>query len=255
MAIGRGEAKRGAGNFLIGFGLIAAMLIAGAVQGDPWKFRERTGSGPHLFRLPVENPGGKLFSGTRLDFPLGLVGLDHQPHPDKNIIQRAICHDYLGRGFPHCYANHLGSDFILKGGFKAMDAEQGRVVAAADGAVTRVEDGHYDRCRMSIAKMDVSCQGHEMKPNFVEILHPSGYRTIYYHLKKGSIAVQPGQPVKCGDFLGNVGSSGVSSMPHLHFQVMAPDGLAVDPFSKNPADSLWVKPDGPNGLPEEKCAP
>ena len=42
--------------------------------------------------------------------------------------------DYLGRGFPHCYDNHTGSDFILQGGFSAMD-DGTTVVAAADGSL------------------------------------------------------------------------------------------------------------------------
>lgn len=234
-------------------GGILAIVLAAASAGDEWKFRERGESGPRMFRLPVENPEGKLFSGTRWDFPLGLIGVDHLPHPEGSLLDRAFCRDYQGRGFPRCYGNHQGVDFVLHGGFPAMDQGVGRVVAAADGVVTRVEDGHYDRCRMSLWKLDVSCHGHEMKANFVELRHADGYRTLYYHLKKNSIVVRVGEEVKCGQLLGLIGSSGRSSLPHLHFQVVAPDGAGVDPFSREPGDSLWVEQEGPFGLPAEKC--
>jgi murein DD-endopeptidase MepM/ murein hydrolase activator NlpD len=43
---------------------------------------------------------------------------------------------------------------------------------------------------------------------------------LYAHFKTGSVAVERGQQVKRGDVLGHIGSSGNSSTPHLHFQVM-----------------------------------
>ncbi|HUT53732.1 MAG TPA: M23 family metallopeptidase [bacterium] len=219
------------------------------------EFRERTVAGPRMFRLPVDDPEGKYFPGPRADFRLHLLGVDHKPQPGRNdIFARAGCKDYRGRGFPHCYGNHRGSDFILKGGFKAMDREDGRVVAAADGVVTAVDDGHYDRCRASVRTMEVSCHGHEKKPNLVVIRHANGYRTLYYHFKKNTIAVKPGDAVKCGRFLGLVGSSGESSLPHLHFEIHDLEGYAVDPFSVDPEDSMWVQQDGPHGLPAPKCA-
>ncbi len=42
----------------------------------------------------------------------------------------------------------------------------------------------------------------------------------YYHLKKGSIVVNEGQVVVAGQKLGEVGNSGISSHPHLHFDVL-----------------------------------
>jgi hypothetical protein len=236
--------------------IIMLVLAAGTVRGDDrGGFRERTGPGPRMFRLPLDDPQGKFFSGPRADFKLHLLGVDHKPQLGRNdIFARAGCKNYQGRGFPRCYGNHRGSDFILHGGFKAMDREDGRVVAAADGVVTAVDDGHYDRCSASIWTLDVSCHGHEKKPNMVAIRHDNGYSTLYYHFKKNTIAVKPGERVKCGQFLGFVGSSGESSLPHLHFEVHDPEGYTVDPFSPDPADSMWIEQDGPHGLPAQKCA-
>ena len=50
--------------------------------------------------------------------------------------------------------------------------------------------------------------------------------------------VAVGQGVAAGETLGEVGSSGCSTAPHLHFEVRGPDGAVVDPFRPN----LWADP-------------
>lgn len=60
----------------------------------------------------------------------------------------------------------------------------------------------------------------------VEIDHGMGVRTRYAHMQ--SIAAQKGQKVEAGAKIGLVGSSGRSSGPHLHYEILI-DGKAVDP--------------------------
>ena len=55
--------------------------------------------------------------------------------------------------------------------------------------------------------------------NYVVIRHPWGEYSVYVHMKPGSARVKPGQTVKAGAMIGQVGSSGSSTEPHLHFQV------------------------------------
>jgi len=55
--------------------------------------------------------------------------------------------------------------------------------------------------------------------NYVVIRHPWGEYSVYVHMKPGSARVKPGQTVKAGAVIGQVGSSGSSTEPHLHFQV------------------------------------
>ena len=61
----------------------------------------------------------------------------------------------------------------------------------------------------------------------VEIDHGYGVRTIYAHMSRTAVAV--GQAVKRGDRLGFVGSTGLSTGPHLHYEVRV-NGLPADPL-------------------------
>jgi murein DD-endopeptidase MepM/ murein hydrolase activator NlpD len=60
----------------------------------------------------------------------------------------------------------------------------------------------------------------------VEVDHGNGLATRYGHLSE--ILVKVGQPVKIGDVIGAVGSTGRSTGPHLHYETRI-DGEAVDP--------------------------
>ena len=60
----------------------------------------------------------------------------------------------------------------------------------------------------------------------VEIDHGNGYSTRYAHLSK--IRVKVGQELATGDTVGDVGSSGRSTGPHLHYEIRR-DGDAIDP--------------------------
>ena len=54
---------------------------------------------------------------------------------------------------------------------------------------------------------------------YVRIKHPSGWQTLYYHLKSGSVCVSVGQSVKRGQKLGIMGATGQATGVHLHFQI------------------------------------
>ncbi len=58
--------------------------------------------------------------------------------------------------------------------------------------------------------------------------HGYGYKTLYGHMSE--VNVRKGQKVKRGDVIGEVGSTGLSTGPHLHYEVIK-DGAHVDPIN------------------------
>ncbi|RMD62543.1 MAG: M23 family metallopeptidase, partial [Alphaproteobacteria bacterium] len=103
------------------------------------------------------------------------------------------------------------------------------VVAAAAGVVRRVRDGIPD---VSIRDAGPPPPG-AVAGNTVVVDHPGGWQTQYSHLRRGSIAVHPGQLVTAGTRLGLVGLSGNTEFPHVHFVVRYRGG-ARDPYTGRP---------------------
>lgn len=64
--------------------------------------------------------------------------------------------------------------------------------------------------------------------NYIVIDHGNGYQTLYGHLSR--IFVKPGDVVTQGAVIGNMGSTGNSTGPHLHFEVIK-RGIHVNPRS------------------------
>jgi murein DD-endopeptidase MepM/ murein hydrolase activator NlpD len=62
--------------------------------------------------------------------------------------------------------------------------------------------------------------------NTIIIDHGDGVSTLYGHASR--LGVRPGQPIKAGEYIGNVGSTGWSTGPHLHFEVRK-NGQPVNP--------------------------
>jgi hypothetical protein len=119
------------------------------------------------------------------------------------------------------YDGHQGTDYTLHS-FAQMDTGV-NVLAAADGVVTFVQDGLFDREKESVIAKGLG--------NYVAIAHSNKYYTYYGHLRKNSITVTEGQNVKAGDVIGEVGSSGNSTDPHLHFEVWYDSSFVVDPYA------------------------
>jgi len=66
----------------------------------------------------------------------------------------------------------------------------------------------------------------------VVISHGAGVTSNYWHLS--ALAVEPGQQVKPGDIIGYVGTTGLSTGAHLHWEIRV-HGVPVDP-------ALWTRP-------------
>jgi murein DD-endopeptidase MepM/ murein hydrolase activator NlpD len=97
-----------------------------------------------------------------------------------------------------------------------------RVVASAGGTVVKVVTG-----------LERSYGNH------VVIRHSGGYRTLYAHLKDGSVQVREGQSVRKGQVIARVGASGLSSVSaaHLHYEQQDSNGndIPIVFYRDNPA--------------------
>ena len=88
---------------------------------------------------------------------------------------------------------HTGTDFAAPTGTPIM--------ASGDGVVTRAQ----------------WCGG---GGNCVKIRHNSVYQTVYAHMSKFGRGIKKGVKVKQGQIIGYVGSTGLSTGPHLHYEVI-----------------------------------
>ncbi len=125
------------------------------------------------------------------------------------------------------YDGHKGVDFGLR---SRIEMEAGvDVLAASDGYVLRARDGESDSQKTE-EQFEVIKEATRECGNGVLIDHGHGLNTFYCHLKLGSIAVKPGEKVKEGQKIAQIGQSGLSEFPHLHFTVIQ-DGKHIDPYT------------------------
>jgi len=69
--------------------------------------------------------------------------------------------------------------------------------------------------------------------NFVQLRHPGGLVSCYGHLSRYGAGAKAGRSVRQGQTIGYVGSTGLSTGPHLHFEVRQ-GGKAVNPLKVIP---------------------
>lgn len=85
--------------------------------------------------------------------------------------------------------------------------------------------------------------------NYMKIRHNSIYTTGYMHLQKFASTLKVGSQVKQGDIIGYVGSTGMSTGPHLDFRFWEND-LPVDPLKVNPPSIDPILPEKINEFNE-----
>ena len=91
--------------------------------------------------------------------------------------------------------------------------------------------------------------------NCVKIKHNKTYQTVYAHMKNFSNISIPGNRVKQGQIIGYVGSTGLSTGPHLHYEVIEngkkinsqllklPPGKSLDGSSRKQFEIVRIKTD------------
>ena len=82
--------------------------------------------------------------------------------------------------------------------------------------------------------------------NLIILEHDGGYRTYYAHLSNYNVELALGNEVRRGLEIGDVGTTGRSTGPHLHFELRK-DGVYVDPYSPRMQLDLWSMRDNESG--------
>ncbi len=132
---------------------------------------------------------GQAITKTMLKTPLRFVRISSK-------FDRKRFHPIL-----HVEKAHLGIDYAAPVGTPVWASAGGRVV---------------------------ECEMKRGSGNTVVIAHANGLATRYYHLSRFARGLHPGQAVKQKDVIGFVGTTGLSTGPHLHFSVTK-NGAFVDP--------------------------
>lgn len=123
------------------------------------------------------------------------------------------------------YNGHRGTDIAAwPFSWNKMDNKLVEVIAAAPGKIVGKINNKFDRvCKPT---------GSELA-NYVLIQHADGTLAGYIHLKQGSATSKSiGDSVTTGEYIGIVGSAGISSGVHLHFEIYSDATLTkpLDPF-------------------------
>ncbi|MBL0703477.1 MAG: peptidoglycan DD-metalloendopeptidase family protein [Sulfurospirillum sp.] len=101
------------------------------------------------------------------------------------------------------YRAHLGIDYAAKTGTSIRAASHGKIIQLGN-------KGGYGKC--------------------ITIKHSNGYKTLYAHMNGYKKGMRVGRKVKKGQTIGYVGSTGLSTGPHLHFGLYK-NNRAINPNS------------------------
>ncbi len=155
------------------------------------------------------------FAGYRFTDPEGTTdyynaeGQNLRKTFQKSPLRFSRVSSFFGRRFHPILRRarqHSGVDYVAPKGTPVEAVSDGRVVSAG-------WSGGYGR--------------------LVAVRHAEGYETRYGHLSGFAKGIRSGASIKQGQLVGYVGSTGLSTGPHLHYEVRK-NGSAVNPLRLNP---------------------
>lgn len=176
----------------------------------------RSGTAPGLFHFPLQ---GRWF--------IGAAASTHGHH--RWAVPEEFALDIMRIGDGGLTYRGKGTRMQHYFGYGAP------ILAVADGEVVKTHDGEPDNVKMlrgideSLADYNIRLREGQnallaagadaIAGNHVVIQHGNGVFSVYGHLKPGSIKVAKGAKVRVGQHLADLGGSGNSTEPHLHFHL------------------------------------
>lgn len=126
-------------------------------------------------------------------FAVDFIGLDANGRAVKRDFQASANEDWIGFGT--------------------------EVIAVADGVIRDLQDGVPDNMPLASVPAQASLTAGALYGNYV-VLEVGSHTFVHYaHLKRNTVSVRVGQRVHRGQLLGQLGNSGNTNGPHLHFSV------------------------------------
>jgi len=153
------------------------------------------------------NQNGKEIEGFNLKVPLSYIRI-------SSHFSKSRKHPILGITRPH-----LGIDYAAPSGTKIYASAEGKVIFKG-------KKGGYG--------------------NTIILQHDYGFQTLYAHLKGYKPSLKKGSYVKKGELIAYVGTSGLSTGPHLHF------GVYKNSQAINPNSALTVVKESLKGKEKDK---
>jgi hypothetical protein len=160
---------------------------------------------------------------------------DQLPSHGTDMLGQRYAFDFLRvDDRPGIHAHPAGSlrSLIIGGRTRDCYAWGAPIHAPFDGTIVAASDGRTERAWLHVVRemAIVLWNSLTFRPsrlgatlgNHVLMRHADRPEVFagFAHIAPGTVAVQEGQTVATGDFIGRVGHTGNSTMPHLHFQLM-----------------------------------
>lgn len=202
----------------------------GIQPGDAFKVMYEVSYVDDTIPLRIEGIEGAVFSHNGVDYyaiPFEQDGSREFFDLDGNSLRRA----FLKAPMDYFRITSRFSNSRLHPVLKRYRAHHGVDYAAPAGTpVKTIGDG------IVVAKGYQKGGG----GNYVKVKHNATYTTTYMHLKGFAKNIETGSRVQQGQVIGYVGSTGLSTGPHLDFRVYK-NGQPIDPLKMESPPSLPVK--------------
>jgi len=198
-------------------GLIAGLILVGGMVTLALINRDLRGQ-VHNLRIQQQEVAEDATGGAEVPVPDPVEVQDARwlfPIASEDFLRYTSPSGYRVSPILHVEKYHTGID--IAGVWRAQ------VVAVADGVVT----DHWPIGTWG----GKTFKGHPIYGWYIEIEHEDGLRTRYAHLSSSRMnVVHIGARVRAGEPIGRVGNTGQSVSPHLHFEIIAPDGKSLNPL-------------------------
>ena len=223
--------RMGGGGLCVPLGLLLAVLVLAAcsTKGPPGSIRTHTVKrGETAWRISqkydstvaaIARANGlkdptKLAIGQRLKVPVGVKGMPSS----SNGSGRWIARDRRGRSPKVAFGWPLRGKLASRYGLRAGAHHDGIDISGKSGTAIRAADAGR------VIHSDDSLAGYG---NMVILKHAGVYSTVYAHNRRNLVKV--GEFVQRGQVIAELGETGRTTAPHLHFEVRK-DGHPANPL-------------------------